>query len=326
MITKNSVNLSNNYDELEKFTHKVLENMKMDNVPTTPEYYKIYFQKTLIEEKDCDFRKYISKINIKEEREESEKILEYEAKIDSIAKLNKNMLKNIQSTYKKNSYLMKFIKETEKQSKSLVTPTAINMFFKKLNSTIEHIHKSLQKDMKVIKELYSKNITLLKELESNKIFDTKFQVYKKEYFLSKLKKELENSQKLNFKSYLLVIKLNHTTIEKLKTPINIDKANSFFSKVIQNKFRKDDIIGYLDNGIFGVIFSNLNPKEVQKVAVKFSDILNNSSMFINEEYLELHPVLAITEINGDCYIKKLNEAFDLLDKAYTKNIPYLIND
>ena len=325
MISKEDINIQT-YNELEQFTQKVLDNMKKENIPTTPEYYKIYFQKTLIEEKDCEFRKNISKINLKEEKEESEKILEYEAKIDSIAKLNKHMLKNIQSTYKKNNYLVKFIKESEKQSTTLATPNAINMFFKKLTSTITHIHKSLQKDMSVIKELYSKNVTLLKELESNKIFDTKFQVYKKEYFLSKLQKEISTISKLHFRSYFMMMKLDHNTIQKIKTPINIDKANRFFAKVIQNKFRKDDVIGYLDNGVFGVIFSNLNPQEVQKVAIKFSDILSHSSMLIGDEYVELHPVLAITEINEDCYIKNLNKTFDLLEEAYKKNIPFLIRD
>jgi len=325
MISKNSIDLNQNYDELERFTYKVLENMKMDNVPTTPEFYKIYFQKTLIEEKDCEFRKYVSKINIREEKEESEKILEYEEKIDSISKLNKNILKNIQSTYKKNSYLLKFIKDSKIQSKSLVTPNAIELFFKKLTSTIEHIHKLLQKDMLTIKELYAKNIVVLKEVESNKIFDTNLQVYKKSYFLSKLKKELEISTKLHFKSYLMLIKLDKKTIKNLKTPLNIEKANKFFSKVLQNKFRKNDIIGYLDNGIFGVIFNNLNPKEVQKVAIKFSDILNHSSMYINDEYLELQAVISIIEISGDCYIKNLNKALDLIDKAYLENIPYLID-
>ena len=325
MIEKSSIDLSQNYDEIEEFTKKVLENMKKDNIPSTPEYYKVYFQKTLIEEKDCEFRKYVSKINIREEKEESEKILEYEEKIDSIAKLNKNILKSIQSTYKKNSYLVKFIKESKKQSKSLVTPKAIEMFFKKLTSTIENIHKSLQKDMLTIKELYSQNISVLKEVEANKIFDTHFQVFKKTYFLSKLKKELENSQKLHFKSYLMLIKLDKKTTQALKNATNIANANKFFSKVLQNKFRKDDIIGYLDNGVFGVIFNNLNSQEVQKVAVKFSDILNHSSMFIGDTYLELQSVISIIEINGDCYIKNLNDALDLLDKAYLENVPYLID-
>ena len=324
MIEPKDIDLQT-YEELEQFTQKVLAHMKRDRIPTTPEYYKIYFQKILVEESDYEFRKHISKLNKREETEETERILEYEEKIDSIAKLNKQMLKNIQSTYKKNSYLVKFIKESEQQSKTLVTPGAINMFFKKLTSTIEHIHKSLQKDMIVIKELYSKTITLLKNIESTKIFDSKFHVFKKEYFLSKIKKELELSQRLNFKSYLMVMKLDKQTIEILKTPLNIEKANRFFSKVIQKKFRKDDVIGYLDNDVFGVIFSNLNPHDVQKVAVKFSDILNHSSMYIDDEYLELHSVIAIHELRGDCYLQNTNEALELLDKAYNENIPYLID-
>jgi len=325
MLQKEDINIGN-YDELERFTYKVLENMRNDNIPTIPEYYKIYFQKTLIEEKNCDFRKYVYKLNIQEEKEESEKILEYEAKIDSIAKLNKQMLKNIQSTYKKNTYLMKFINESKNQSQTLINQNAINMFFKKLTATIESIHASLKKDMEVIKELYSKNINVLKEVESNKIFDTKFQVYKKEYFLSKLKKELEISKKINFKSYLMLIKFDKNTINDLQTAINIEKANKFFSKVIQNKFRKNDIIGYLDNGIFGVIFSNLNPQEVNKVAIKFKDILSHSSMLIDDKYIELHPVLIIKEIKGDDYIDIFNQALDILEEAYLKNIPYLIRD
>jgi len=324
MLSKEDIDIKHkNYDELERFTYKVLEKMKMDNIPTTPEYYKIYFQKTLLEE-NCDFRKYIYQINIKEEKEENEKILAYEEKIDSLSDLNKKILKNIQSTYKKNSYLVKFIKETQKQSKSLSSQTSIDMFFKKLTATIYNIHKLLKKDMLVIKELYTKNTALLKELEADKIYDTNFQVFTKKYFLSKLKKEIEASQKFNFSSYLMLIRLNKSTIKKLKDPLNIEKANKFFSKVLINKFRKDDVIGYLDTGIFGVIFSNLNPKEVGKVAVKFSDILNHSSMYINDEYIELQSVIAIVELKDHCYSQNLNNALSLLDEAFEKNVAYLI--
>jgi len=311
------------YEELEQFTQKVLQKMKEDKVPTTPEYYKIYFQKTLLEEQNCEFRKYVATINIKEEKEEAEKILDYEAKIDAISKLNKHILKNIHSTYKKNSYLVKFIKVSQKQSQSLATPQAINLFFKKLTSTIEHIHKSMQKDMEVIKELYSRTVAVLKQLEAGKIFDTKFKVYKKEYFLSKLKKELDNVKKYHFQSYLMVIRLNKETIEKLQNPINIEKANRFFSNILQNKFRKDDIIGYLDSGIFGVIFSNLNPTEVQKVALKFSALLSSASMLVNDNTVELKPVIAIEEIDGDCYTKIVTKSIKTLEEAYNNNLPYV---
>jgi len=324
MISKEDIDLET-YDKLEKFTQKVLQNMKTDGIPTTPEYYKIYFQKTLAQENDYELRKHISKLNKRETKEETEKILEYEEKLDSIAKLNKEMLKNIQSTYKKNNYLIKFIQQSEKQSQSLVTPKAIHIFFKKLNSTISQIHNSLQKDMDVMKELYSKTLTLLKNIESNKIFDTKFHVYKKEYFLSKIKQEVEISKKLNFNSYLMVMKLDKTTSLQLKNILNNEKANKFFAKVIQSKFRKDDIIGYLDNGVFGIIFSNLNEKDVQKVAVKFSDILNHSSMYINDEYLELHPVIAIQKLKDEFYLQNINQALQLLDKAYNENISFLID-
>ncbi len=122
----------------------------------------------------------------------------------------------------------------------------------------------------------------------------------------------------------MAIRLNKNTIEKLKNPINIDKANKFFAKVLQNKFRKNDIIGYLDNGVFGVILSNLNQEEAKKVAFKFKDILNHSSMLINDDYIELKAVIAIKEIDEVCYIKITQKTLDLIDKAYSKNIPYII--
>ena len=53
MISKDNIDLQT-FDELEKFTQKVLANMKNDGIPTTPEYYKIYFQKTLVEETDYE--------------------------------------------------------------------------------------------------------------------------------------------------------------------------------------------------------------------------------------------------------------------------------
>ena len=312
------------YEDIEKFSQKVFENMTLDNIPPTPEYYKIYFQKTLLEEKDCEFRKKISQLNLRDDSNENEKILEYETKLDTLSNISKHMLKNINSTYKKTNYLVKFIDNSSKQSSSIINKNTIEMFFNKLKKTISTVEKSLKKDLEIIKELYSKNISVLREIEANKIYDSHFQVFKKEYFLAKLKKEVENSYTFNYKSYLMAIRLNKKTIEKLKTPINVNKANKFFSKVLQNKFRKNDIIGYLDNGVFGVILSNLNQEEVKKVAFKFKDILNNSSMFIDDDYIELKAVIAIKEIDEECYIKITQKTLDLIDKVYSKDIPYII--
>ena len=312
------------YEDIEEFSQKVFENMKLDNIPPTPEYYRIYFQKTLLEEKDCDFRKKVSQFNLRDDSNENEKILEYETKLDTLSNISKHMLKNISSTYKKTNYLMKFIDTSSTQSSSIINKNTIEMFFKKLKKTINTVQKSMKQDLEIIKDLYAKNISILREIESNKIYDSTYQVFKKEYFLAKLKKEIENSLAFNYRSYLMAIRLDKNTIEKLKTPLNIDKANKFFSKVLQNKFRKNDIIGYLDNGVFGVILSNLNQEEVKKVAFKFKDILNNSSMFIDDDYIELKAIIAIKEIDEECYIKITKKTLDLIDKVYLKNIPYII--
>jgi GGDEF domain-containing protein len=314
------------YEELQKFTKKVFNKMELDNIAPTPTNYKIYFQKTILEEKDCDFRRYISSLDLREEQEETERILAHEEKMDKIAKLSIDMMQNIKSTYSKNSYLIKFIEESSKKSKSLVTQNAITEFFGKLRKNVNQLHTSLKKDMVTIKELYSQNVKIIKELEQHKIFDTNFQIYKKEYFLGKLKKELETSQEMKFQSYLMLIKLNKATEDKLYNPTDLDKANKFFSKVLMNKFRKSDVLGHLGNNVFGVMFSNLNNTEVKKVAIKFSDILNHSSMYLNDEYIELHSVISIIEIKGDCYIQLTNKALNELDKAYNKNIAYSIEE
>jgi GGDEF domain-containing protein len=331
-VSKKIVNAGNaskdkGYDEeLKNFSKKVFDKMESENVPSTPGNYKIYFQKTILEETNCDFRRYVSSLDLREEQEETERILSHEEKMDKIAKLSIDMMQNIKSTYSKNSYLIKFIEESSKKSKSLVTQNAITEFFGKLRKNVHQLHTSLKKDMITIKELYSQNVKIIKELEQHKIFDTNFQVYKKEYFLGRLKKELEISQEMKFKSYLMLIRLNKNTMNLLNTPSELETANKFFSKVLMNKFRKSDVLGHLGDGIFGVIFSNLNSAEVKKVAIKFSDILNHSSMYLNNNYVELHSVISITEITGDCYIQLTNKALNQLDLAYTKNSLYLIDE
>ena len=313
-------------DKLGDFSKKVFNKMELENVLPTPTNYKIYFQKTLLEEKDYEFRRYISSLNLREGQDETEKILAHEEKMDKITKLSIDMMQNIKSTYSKNSYLIKFIEESYKKSKSLVTQNAIAEFFTRLRKNVHQLHTSLKKDMLTIKELYSQNVRIIKELEQNKIFDTKFQVYKKEYFLGKLKKELELSKEMKFQSYLMLIKLNKETLKLLNTTSKLDTANKFFAKVLINKFRKSDILGHLGDGVFGVILSNLNNEEIKKVAVKFSDILNHSSLYLENQYIELHSVISITEIKGDCYIQITNKALTQLDLVFDKNTPYLIEE
>ncbi len=311
-------------EKLKTFSKTVLERMELEDIPFTPINYKIYFQKTILEETDCDFRRYISSIDLREEKDETERILSHEEQMDKISKLSINMMQNMKSTYAKNNYLMKFIEESNKKSKSLVTKNAVTEFFDKLNKNVKQLNNSIKKDMLTMKELYSQNVRIIKELEKHKIFDTRLQVYKKEYFLGKLKKELEISQEMHFQSYLMLIKMNKETMTTLKSPSDFDAANKFFSQLLLKKFRKNDILGYLDDGVFGVIFSNLNESEVQKVAIKFANILNNSSIYINETYIELHAVISITEIKGDCYIKLTNHSLKQLDKAYEENTPYKV--
>jgi len=167
-------------------------------------------------------------------------------------------------------------------------------------------------------EVYRK---LLKELQSNKIFNTKFQVYKSDYFLELLQKELNQTKEFNYKSFLMLIRLNKKTVKSLKTAINYHKANTFFSKLLLNKFRKDDVIGYLNNGVFGVILTNLNETELKKVVIKFTSLLNHSSMYINDDYIEVKAVISITKINDK---NSLEKGLELLDQAYEEEKEYII--
>jgi predicted small metal-binding protein len=156
-VSKKIVNAGNaskdkGYDEeLKNFSKKVFDKMESENVPSTPGNYKIYFQKTILEETNCDFRRYVSSLDLREEQEETERILSHEEKMDKIAKLSIDMMQNIKSTYSKNSYLIKFIEESSKKSKSLVTQNAITEFFGKLRKNVHQLHTSLKKDMITIK-------------------------------------------------------------------------------------------------------------------------------------------------------------------------------
>ena len=323
---KQEVKMATNEQKFKEFSNRVIEIMNLDKVPATPEYYKIYFQKLLLDEKDSEFRKYIAKLNIRENNSnETERILSYEAKFEQISNLSKNMLKNIQETYKKNGYLVEFIEKNKTQSKSLTSPKAVEIFLKKLSKTITNIQNLLKKDLFTIRKLYNENISILRELENKKIFHTDFKIYKKDYFLEKLKCELENTQEMNIQSYLMLIKLDKQTIKLLNSPMNIEKAHRFFSKILTHKL-KENIIGYLENGVFGVIFSNLNSLEIQKLVLKFTDILNQGSIYLDDDYIELHSVFAVREINGDCHIKIITDCLDLVDKTFEDEKPYLISE
>jgi len=316
MIDKKDINikitdLHESSTEIERFAQKVLDKLIEEDVYPIPYYYSIYFF-NMLEDEAKEFKKSVMELIELEGTNELEDDLKFEQKLKKSFKYSKELVQNSAHIYKISTMLKeknnKYLTEIENVS----TPQAFKNILLNSKKNIEVLNHKLETSLKVMKEIYSQNVTTLKEIEKDTIFDSLYGLYNKNYFLRELKKEIAQIEKFKHTSTLIVLRAAKHTSDKLKSEKSKVVVNRFIAKILLKTSRRTDVISHLGEGMFAMLLKHTDKIGAMKTSERLSDIIRNSSMFIEGDELEVHIVIGISEIFAN------RSEIDILDCAYRK--------
>jgi diguanylate cyclase (GGDEF)-like protein len=320
MIDKNDINvegveLHEASTEIEKFAQKVLDKLIEEDVYPIPYYYSIYFF-NMLEDEPKEFKKSVMELIELEGTNELEEDLKFEQKLKQSFKFSKEIVQHSALIYKLSNMLREKNKNYLAEVENVSTPQAFKNILLNSKKNVETINKKLEVSLHNIKDLYAKNVTTLKEIEKETIFDSLYGLYNKNYFLRELKKEIAQIKKFKHTSSLIVLKATDSVLNKLKSEKSKVVVNRFIAKILLKTSRRTDIIAHLGNGIFGMLLKHTDRIGAMRTSERLSDMISNSSMFIEGDELEVKIVIGISEIFTekseieimDCSYSKLEEA------------------
>jgi diguanylate cyclase (GGDEF)-like protein len=329
MITKKDVNLSADLSEatteLEIFAKKVLSKLIEENIYPIPYYYSIYFF-NMLEDEDKEFKKSVMEIIALESTNELEDDLKFEQQLKKSFNYSKKIIKDTSSLYKL-SYLLKdkndyFLKEIE----NAATPQVFKKIILNNKKNIEIINNKIAESLKSIKEIYAKNLSVLKEIEKESIFDELYGIYNRKFFLKELKKEIQQIKTLKHISSLIIIKIKDDIVDKLKNKKSKIIVNKMISKILLKTSRRTDIVAHLGDNKFAILLKHTDRIGAIKTSERLADMISNSSIFIENEELDIQLAMGLSELNiGNDDIEKIMSCVNSkLKEAQKENVLYKI--
>ncbi|RUM55508.1 MAG: diguanylate cyclase [Nautilia sp.] len=329
MIEKKDVNLTEDLGEattkLEIFAKKVLDKMIEENIYPIPYYYSIYFF-NMLEDEDIEFKKSVMEIIELESSNELEDDLKFEQQLKKSFKYSKQIVKDTATIYKLSSLLKEKNDFLLKEIDNVATPQVFKTILLNTRKHIEVINKKISQTLKEIKDIYAQNISTLKEIEKESIFDSLYGIYNKKYFMVELEKEIKQIKTLKHISSILVLKVKDDILKKLNTEKTKIIVNRMIAKILLKTSRRTDIVAHLGDGKFGMLLKHTDRIGAIKTSERLSDMISNSTMFIEGEELEIKIVIAIIEltINSGDKVEILNCVYDKLKEVEEENGLYKV--
>lgn len=314
-IESNTTNTSQN--NLNSFSKQVLSKLIEKDIPPLPNNYQIYFEQ-MLDKEDMDFQKKIYTL-LEAEEVNDERNINFEKNINSVFLNTKDILKCVLSIYKN----LSFMNDTEKKWFMSLKKGDVNS--NKYIQEISSIQSLIDKQNNELKLLYNKGNTILENININKIYDTKFDVYNKRYFIFLVKEELKAIQKFQHTSTILMMTLPTNVSKYLtneKTALVVMKT---IAKLLLKTSRRSDMIGYIGNGIFGMLLKHSDIFSSKKASERLVELLNNTNIFIGDNDINLDIKIGIAKIVSNRSAEtSLNYSISALLAAQKSNTSYFV--
>ncbi|WP_024790774.1 MULTISPECIES: diguanylate cyclase domain-containing protein [unclassified Lebetimonas] len=321
-VTQNVSNSSNN--SLENFAKRVFDNLISDGVPPIPYYYKVYFFNELDNENEA-FRKQVYELISLEESNDLEKDLEFEIKLKNAFKYSKELLNHVALTYKITKKLKELLGLQLKETAHITNNKALIKLINGFQNNLKIIDERLNREVEEIKNLYSQNVEVLKDIESNSVFDARYGIYNKNYFLNEVRKELNLINKFHHTSSLIMVKIQDDILSKLNSEKSRVLINRSLAKIMLKTSRRTDIVATFEENIFSMLLKHTDVIGAQKTVERLSDTLLNTSVFLEGEELTLKIVAGIVELKENRDVERfIFKALNTLKEAESNKELYSI--
>lgn len=284
--------------ELEKFSQLVLKHMIDDNIPSTPSNFQIYFDK-LLDTKPISFKKRITELMELENVNDEELRANIERDVKKGFAKIKTMLQAIATIYKNINVMKALVKkrlaELDTNASALTAQNVINAFDDDLNK----LSSLMDKHILLLKANYEEVSTTLKSVEDQAVFDSRYGVYNKKFFLKSLETELEGSIKYGYSSSLMLLKVKDNVLGIIPSSKDRSLLLRNIAKLLLKTSRRSDVVAHYGDGIFGMVMKHTNIESAEKAGGRIAELIYATSFFMGEMELDIDVELSIVELKKE---------------------------
>ena len=301
---------SGEVSELEMFANEVIAQIIADKVPILPTTYEIYFQR-LLEGKDDDLKAQVAKMVDLEDPTNEEKIVNLEKNVKKNVSYIKRIINNTIHLYKNTMGIKDTITRGEKILSESSLPNNASSIAT-LKKELMAINNNSQKFISEIKDLYKKSQTIIQEVESNNIYDDTYGIYSKQYLIKELKKELLISERQNYQSSVLFVRLHNSISKNLSSDKIKVHMSRTIAKLLHKSSKRSDIVAHYGNNLFVVLLQRTDVFGAEMTAKRLKESINANSIFVGENEYTLDIAIGVGELKHQ---RELKNTLDCILKA-----------
>ncbi len=279
--------------DLTLLSKQVVGRLNKDDVPPTPENYKIYFDAQLETKTDAQQRD-IGKILELEEEIEADHTVLLERDIQNAFIYVKSMTESIAKAYTKISYMKKITIEKEREIE--VNPSRLALVA--YEEDLEALEVILEKELQAIKSRYNSTAELIRHFNQNSIFDKKYGIYNKKYMIKTLDAVLKSIDNFEYNNTLLAVKIKPESLQNIQHQKDKALINITLAKLLLKRSRRSDVVGHYEEGIFMILLKHTDLTQAQIAIDRITDMIDASNFIVDSTSVDVKLSFGISSISS----------------------------
>lgn len=302
--------------DLNTLSQEILATLASKNIPPLPSNYQAFFEQ-LLNNYDIEFQKKIYSL-METESKSDDRNITFEKNIFLAFAKTKELLRCTSGIYK--SFVA--LEDTQHRFLAGLQPNAENTQFAR---EIKKIQNTIDEQINQLKTLYQQCNKALENINTNTMYDSKFDVYNKRYFIKLVEEEVASVKRFQHISSILMIALPYSVIKYLDNEKIAIVVMKTVAKLLLKTSRRSDMIGYIGNGIFGMLLKHSNIPSSKKASERLIELLQNTNIFISNSEIKLDLNIGMAMITPTRTAQdSLNFAISSLRLAQQNKIPYIV--
>ena len=308
------------------FSEAIIKELSEENIPSIPKNYTAFFEKMLEKQPD-DFKKKVGEI-IKIEEEisklEDDRKINIEREVKNSFMQIKSMLQAVALIYKNLSVLKAVVKKRldslDPNGNLLANQSVFNAF----SDDLAKLNTLMDKHIEVIKTSYDEVGKVFKIVEEQSVYDPKFDIYNRKFFLKTLDMEVGNIQKYGYKSSLMLIKPKETSLQDIGSKGKHAVLKNI-SRMLLRTSRRSDILAHYGDGCFAMLMRHTDIVGAQKACERITEMFYGTSFMLNDEKIDFDMEVVACALGGQKTVEELlSSALDALKDTGKDGKRYLI--
>lgn len=308
------------------FSEDIIKELNEENIPSIPKNYSIFFEK-MLEKKPDEFKKKMGEIiEIEDEigRIEDDRQIYIEREIKQSFAQIKSMLQAVALIYKNLGIMKTIIKKRSDSLEANSNLLTVQSVFNAFNDDLDKLNALINKHIDVIKLNYEEISRVFKVVEEQSIYDPKFDLYNKKFFLKTLESELQYVKKYGYKSSFMLVKPK----DEMMNLLGVRDRQAILkniSRFLLRTSRRSDILAHYGDGIFAMLMKHTDIEGAKKACERIADMFYTTTFLIAESDLEIDMEIAVCDLNTTKTIEEvLSHTLDMLAKSGRHKSKYVM--